>query len=210
MIRINLLGRERPKIYRPIQITGPWVGVLFLLPVIVAGMILYVDYARVTDDNKVLQIKIDDYDKSLLEMAKLQEEMKKIEAEETKVRARITVIEDLKRSQSGPALLLDALGRGVGRTETVWLTELTERPGGQIEIKGHAGSVEAVANLITNIGQSKYFSDVAFKESKQVKSGQTFEGTFVFTLTTVFAIPVPESEQTPPAAAGATSGTAGR
>ncbi len=209
MIRINLLGRERPKVYRPIQITGPWVGVLFLLPVIVAGMVIYVRYGLVNKANIDLRQQVAVLDRARVEMEEIAAAKLQVEAEEARVRARIAVIEDLKRNQAGPALLLGTLGARVSNTESVWLTEVTELMGGQIEIKGNAGSVEAVANLIINLESSEYFSNVEFRQSKQVKSGQDFEGTFEFTVTAVFAVPVPETEETPAAStitAGAGTG----
>lgn len=210
MIRINLLGRERPKVYRPIQLTGPWVGLLFLFPVIVAGMAIYVHYGQVATKNENLQAQINKYERELKEMVGLQQKMDEVNAQEARVQGRIRVIEELERNQAGPALLLDALGTRVSNTDSVWLTEVTELTGGQIEIKGNAGSVEAVANLISNLERSEFFSDVGFRQSKQVKSGQDFEGTFEFTVTVIFAVPVPETEETPAATTTAIGAGTGR
>ena len=204
MIRINLLGRERPKVYRPIQLTGPWLSVLFVIPLLVTATYVIIRYDQVAGKNEELRAEIAALQAKKKEMEALQAEMKRIQAEEAKVRARIAVIEELQRNQSGPSVLLGDLGARVSQTDTVWLTELTERPGGQIEFKGNAGSVEAIADLITNLGKSEYFNNIEFKESKQVKAGQENEGTYQFTLTAVFAMPKPEPEGAPAQGAAAT------
>lgn len=205
MIRINLLGRERPKVYRPIQITGPWVSLLFLIPVFIAGGFFYVRYDQVTSVNETLQIGIDGFNRELERLKGLEVEMNDIKNKLEVVNKRIEIIQDLKRRQSGPAKLLEDLGLQVTLSKSVWLVSINERTEGQLEFKGYAGSVEAIATLIKNLSGSEFFSNVEFQQSKQVKSGQPNQGTFEFTLTATFAIPKGDEGQEGAGAAPATA-----
>jgi Tfp pilus assembly protein PilN len=84
---------------------------------------------------------------------------------------------------------------------------MVERPGGKIEFKGNAGSIEAIADLMTDLNRSVYFKDVEIKQStQQSQSNAENAGTFEFTLEAVFALPVPEEEEKEGAAADSTTG----
>ena len=64
----------------------------------------------------------------------------------------------------------------VVRVDSLWLTNL-DRKGNSLEIKGQAGSINAVANFITQLKRSGYFDNVEIKEAAEtdlVKSAQTF------------------------------------
>ena len=52
------------------------------------------------------------------------------------------------------------------RTDTLWLTSL-DRNGDALTIQGTAGSINAVANFITELKTSGYFDQVEIKESTQ-------------------------------------------
>ncbi len=64
----------------------------------------------------------------------------------------------------------------VVRVDSLWLTNL-DRKGDNLEIKGQAGSINAVANFITQLKRSGYFNNIEIKEATEtdlVKSAQTF------------------------------------
>lgn len=196
MIRINLLGRPRPKVKRPLQLKGP----LLAIPVVVALLLAVVfgiwRLGGINAEIDDLTQKIAVFEKQKVEMAQLQQQMQALEAQEVKLQARLNVINDLERNQQGPIILLESIGLTVSRTDSVWLTSMVERPGGKIEFKGNAGSIEAIADLMTDLSRSVYFKDVEIKESTQQSLSNAEEaGTFKFTLEAVFALPVPEEEE---------------
>ena len=110
---------------------------------------------------------------------------------------RINVIEELQRNRTGGQELLDALANTVSRTDTLWLTSL-ERKGDGLTLLGTAGSINAVANFITQLKHSGYFDQVEIKESAQDDKDVTVQ-TFNFTLTAQFALPQgkPAAQATP-------------
>jgi Tfp pilus assembly protein PilN len=97
------------------------------------------------------------------------------------------VIEELQRNRTGGQQLLDAIANTVGRTDTLWLTSV-DRKGDVLSINGSAGSIDAVANYITQLKRSGYFQQVEIKESHQDSSNKAVQ-LFLFSLTAQFAPP---------------------
>jgi Tfp pilus assembly protein PilN len=97
--------------------------------------------------------------------------------------------------------LLNALANTVSRTDTLWLTSL-QRRGNVLTLVGSAGSINAVANFITQLRRSGYFDQVEIRESQQ-DAAITAVQMFNFTLTAQFALPqaVPAAQPASPAAA---------
>src|SRR5208337_1017331 len=90
---------------------------------------------------------------------------------------RVDVIDQLRSNQSGPVNLLSMIGDTVNSTEAVWLTSLQDQ-GASVAIDGTALSSDAVANLISNLQKTGYFSNIEIKESIQdetIKDMQAFQ-----------------------------------
>jgi Tfp pilus assembly protein PilN len=73
-----------------------------------------------------------------------------------------------------------------------------ERKGDALTINGSAGSINAVANYITQLKRSGYFQTVEILESHQDDTSKTIE-VFIFSLTAKFGLPQTAAA---PAAAG--------
>ena len=101
-------------------------------------------------------------EKARLEQLKTQ--VDEFERQKAVLQQRINVIEQLQRNRTGGQELLDALANTVTRTDTLWLTSL-ERKGDGLTLVGTAGSINAVANFITELKHSGYFDQVEIKES---------------------------------------------
>lgn len=100
---------------------------------------------------------------------------------------RISIIETLQRNRVGGQVLLDAVANTVSRTDTLWLTSL-DRKGDTLTLAGEAGSINAVANFITQLKHSGYFDQVEIKDSTQDQKSAGVQ-TFTFTLTAQFTLP---------------------
>jgi Tfp pilus assembly protein PilN len=201
MIRINLLGRARPRVKRRIAIAGTLQLALFLIPLVLAIGALGVHNHLVVGEITELQQKIDEANRQKLTMAQLQKEIKEFEEKQAALQTRLNVIEELRRSQKGPSQLLDALGDTVNRTETLWLTRLDER-GTKITLEGVAGSVNAVANFITNLHGSGFFQNVEIKEAVQSTDNPSLQN-YTFSLSCDFVLKAAQAQPaSPPAATG--------
>jgi Tfp pilus assembly protein PilN len=200
MIRINLLGRTRPKATRtsvPLEATLQYV--LLAIALVVSGGALYGHYLLLDRENTKVAAHIvkQKGEKARLEQLKVQ--VDNFEKQKAVLQTRIGVIETLQRNRTGGQELLDAIANTVSRTDTLWLISV-ERKGDTLTINGAAGSLNAVANYITQLKRSGYFQTVEIKESHQDEANKAVE-IFDFSLTAQFGL-------TQPGAAPGAAGTA--
>jgi Tfp pilus assembly protein PilN len=137
-------------------------------------------------------------EKARLEQLKAQ--VDEFERQKAVLQQRINIIEALQRNRTGGQELLDALANTVIRTDTLWLTSLS-RQGNALTILGTAGSINAVANFITQLEHSGYFNQIEIKESVQDTKNSAVQ-TFTFSLTAQFSLPQEKSAASVPAPAG--------
>ena len=200
MIRINLLGRTRPKATRqsvPLEATLQYV--LLILALVVSFGALYGHYLLLGRENiKVVEhIRKQTSEKARLEA--LKQQVDNFEKQKVVLQQRINVIENLQRNRTGGQELLEAIANTVSRTDTLWLTSV-DRKGDTLSIKGSAGSINAVANYITALKRSGYFQQVEISESHQDEGNKVVQ-IFQFSLTAQFGLP--QSAGTTPPASGA-------
>ena len=201
MIRINLLGRARPKAARQaVPLEATLQVVFFMAALVVAFGVLYYNWhstnAQITDVR--LHIQKQTGEKARLEQLKAQ--VNEFERQKTVLQQRINIIEELQRNRTGGQELLDAVANTVVRTDTLWLTSLS-RQGNALTILGTAGSINAVANFITQLEHSGYFNQIEIKESVQDSKNAAIQ-TFTFSLTAQFALPQEKSAASVSAPAG--------
>ncbi len=201
MIRINLLGRARPKAARQaVPLEATLQVVFFVAALVVAFGVLYYNWhstnAQITEVR--LHIQKQTGEKARLEQLKAQ--VDEFERQKTVLQQRINIIEELQRNRTGGQELLDAVANTVVRTDTLWLTSLS-RQGNALTILGTAGSINAVANFITQLEHSGYFNQIEIKESVQDTKNAAIQ-TFTFSLTAQFALPQEKSAASVSAPAG--------
>lgn len=205
MIRINLLGRPRPKVRRRVPIAGSLQLALFLMALAAALLVLGYDWYKTKTRIDDLQVAIAEKERERRQMSRLEQKIQQYEAERRRLDAQIKVIDDLKRNQAGPVRLLEAVGDTVSQTDTLWLTAVDQRSANEIEFQGMAGSLKAVADFITNLKRSEYFDSVELKESAQ-QPQQEGAAYFKFILTAKFALPASPGAASAPAAASGGGG----
>jgi len=202
MIRINLLGQVRPKAQRSTVPLEATLQILMLGLALVLGLgFLAADYWQASGKVKEVQKDIDRLKQQKAQLEQIKQQVDAFEKQKNLLQQRINVIEDLQRNRTGGQELLDAVANTVSRTDTLWLTSLT-RKGNSLSIVGTAGSINAVAEYITQLKRSGYFQKVEIKEAKQndEKAVQLFD----FILNADFAPPnkpaAAPAQSTPPAA----------
>jgi Tfp pilus assembly protein PilN len=199
MIRINLLGRTRPKATRttvPLEATLQFV--LLAIALAVSFGALYGHYTLLDRENTKIVAHIQKQMGEKARLEQLKQQVDNFEKQKAVLQQRIAVIEGLQRNRTGGQELLEAIASTVSRTDTLWLTSV-DRKGDALTINGSAGSINAVANYITQLKRSGYFQTVEIKESHQDDSNKAVQ-IFVFTLTAQFGLP--QSNGAPPATNG--------
>jgi Tfp pilus assembly protein PilN len=214
MIRINLLGRTRPKAARasvPLEATLQYV--LLVIALAASAGFLYVHYTLMDREDKQVLAHIQKQMGEKARLEQLKQQVDNFEKQKVVLQQRISVIEELQRNRTGGQELLAALANTVGRTDTLWLTSV-ERKGNSLTINGSAGSINAVANYITQLKRSGYFQQVEIKESHQDESVKAVE-IFIFSLTADFGLPqssggATSANSSTANAPASTKGTAGK
>lgn len=189
MIKINLLGAAKPKNKRsgggsgPVMETGssgaPMLKIVAVL--VVAGTLNFGYWYNLNRQKQSIDAQMAKAEIANRQLADVKAQYLSEKAEAENYQRRVDVIDTLRKGQTGPVSLLDTLGSTVNGTEAVWLSKMDDT-GPSISIHGMALSTDAVANLITNLNKTGYFTNVEIKETyqdEQVKDMQAFE----FTLT---------------------------
>src|SRR5271154_6245560 len=177
MIRINLLGQARPKATKTTVPLEATIQIVFLLVALgLAGVVLGITYYQQKRELDATNAKIASLRAEKANLQAIKADVDRFESQKAVLQQRINVIETLQKNRTGGQELLQMVANTVVRVDSLWLTSL-ERKGDNLDIKGQAGSINAVANFITQLKRSGYFNNVEIKEAEEtdlVKSAQTF------------------------------------
>jgi Tfp pilus assembly protein PilN len=187
MIRVNLGGAQKKattakaaKASTPSSAL-PILHLLLILGTAAAG---YFWYANLSSQSLDLSNRI----------AGLQTEQKRLdtvikqnqifEARKVALQKRIEVIEDLKKNQLSPVVVLDALADAIDRTRFVWLSSLSQN-NTTLNMAGTGTSVDALSEFVANLKATKYFHNINLARFDDAK------GNYTFSMTTEFSPPTP-------------------
>jgi len=177
MIRINLLGQARPRAAKKTVPLEATVQLLFLAVALgLALVILSVTYLQQKKQLDAVNKRISDLRAEKATLQQIKADVDRFESQKAELQRRIDVIETLQKNRTGGQELLQMVANTVVRVDSLWLTSL-ERKGDSLDIQGQAGSINAVANFITQLKRSGYFGKVEIKEAREtdiVKTAQTF------------------------------------
>ena len=200
MIRINLLGQTLPKATKTTVPLEATIQIVFLaVAVALAGIVLFVTYVQQKRELDTTNQKIQALRAEKATLQQIKADVDRFESQKAVLQQRINVIETLQKNRSGGQELLQMVANTVVRVDSLWLTNL-DRKGDNLEIKGQAGSINAVANFITQLKRSGYFNNVEIKDASEtdlVKSAQTFG--FSMTAAIANASAPPEAAKPQPA-----------
>ena len=174
MIRINLLGVERPKARKlptfTIQAQQLTIACSLILVATVAGIGWWFWTLRQT----AAQVEID-IATAQQEQQRLQSvlaEVKQFETRRTQLQQRVQLIEQLRGGQSFSVELLDHVSRSI--PDMLWLTDM-EQKGEALTIQGRTTSLIAVADFVANLGTSRLIAKPMDAET-QVEALQPVPG----------------------------------
>src|SRR5580704_8363507 len=177
MIRINLLGQARPKATKQAVPLEATMQIIFLLVALgLAAVVLSVTYFQQKNELDRTNARIAALRAEKQSLQQVKQDVDRFESEKSVLEQRINVIETLQKNRTGGQELLQMVANTVVRVDALWLTSL-ERKGDTLDISGEAGSINAVANFITQLKRSGYFNNVEIKDAEEtdlVKSAQTF------------------------------------
>jgi type IV pilus assembly protein PilN len=155
LIRINLLtvDRERTKRKAKFQI-GQKVTVLYSLILVVAALVVGWWYWSLQRDSANLDQQIADAEQETQRLQSVIQQVAQFEARRAQLQQRVTLIEELRKGQTGPVHLLDQISKSL--PESMWLTDLRQT-GSDITLDGRCTSLNALSDFVSALEASNLF-----------------------------------------------------
>ncbi len=202
MIRINLLAQERPKGKRrqaaaatPTQAAGQKITVACTLILVVAGLIIGWWYRSIQQNASQLAQEITAAETETARLKSIITQVQQFEQRKSQLQQRVTLIEQLRRGQSGPVHILDEISRGL--PEMTWLTKV-EQKGNDIVIEGRCTALTSLSDFVANLERSGWFTRPVEITDSQVEQAQGGDNDLIrFSMKAQFAQPGAESAAPP-------------
>jgi type IV pilus assembly protein PilN len=158
MIRINLLAVERSTAKRTATRTAitPAQRVTFGASLILLSTVLGIGWWFWS--LRTLSAQLDeDISRAEVETKQLRtvlQQVQKFETRKAQLQQRVTLIEQLRKGQSGPVHLLDEISKGV--PDRLWLITMTQRAT-EFTIEGQTTSLTSLSDFVSNLEASNWF-----------------------------------------------------
>jgi type IV pilus assembly protein PilN len=169
MIRINLLAAERDRAKKKKAVTFGTVGQKLTigcsLILVLGGLAIGWRYWTVNHDSAELDKEIAAAQQETTRLHSVIEQVQQFEQRKAQLQQRVVLIEQLRKSQTGPVHMLDQISRAL--PPMFWLTGL-KQVGADVVIDGRCTALTALSDFVTNLEASGYF-----KKSVEIVSTQT-------------------------------------
>lgn len=155
MIKINLLAvdRERDKRKAKFQI-GQKITVGCSLILVAAALFVGWWYWSLKNDSADLDQQIVDAQRETVRLQNVIQQVQQFEARRGQLQQRVTLIEQLRKGQTGPVHLLDAVSRSL--PDSMWLTELKQTTN-DILIDGRTATLTSLSDFVSGLESSGMF-----------------------------------------------------
>jgi type IV pilus assembly protein PilN len=202
MIRINLVGGPRqasvPK--TPLGATQKITIGCTLILVLAVGFIGW-RYWTIARDSNQLDRDIAEAQQETTRLHAIIRQVQQFELRKTQLQQRVTLIEQLRKAQTGPVHILDQVSRSL--PPAVWLTSLKQKEA-DVLVDGNASNLTSLADLVANLERSGYFARPIEIISTTTETPQQAPGELIkFSIKARYQ---PAGEATPPAATAKAGG----
>lgn len=164
MIRINLLPIRKTQKTKSVQ-QQLLVGVGIVITTIIASIIWTAAVSSQAEERKQ---KVAEKTQELQQLDKIIGEVNEFTAKKEELEEKLQVIENLRKSKTGPVKALDDLASEI--PNRVWLESIVERSG-SVTLTGSAIDPEDVSAFMKSLQRSQYFSGVVLEFSKAKRKG---------------------------------------
>lgn len=155
MIRINLLAVERGPATRAAIIPAAH-RVTLAASLILLGTALAVGWwfwslrqTSIQLDRDIAQAEVETQ-----QLRSVLSQVQKFEARKAQLQQRVTLIEQLRRGQTGPVHMLDEISKAL--PEQLWLTEMTQK-GQEVTLAGMTTSMSGLSDFVAGLEGSPWF-----------------------------------------------------
>jgi type IV pilus assembly protein PilN len=166
MIRINLLAVERERTKKRSTFrTGQKVTVACSAVLVLAVVTIGWRYLSLNNESKQLDVDISNSQQEASRLHAIILQVQEFEQRKAQLQQRVVLIEQLRKSQTGPVHMLDQISRSL--PPSLWLTAL-KQDNDSITIEGRCTSLTALSDFVANLEGTGYF-----KKSVEIVSSQT-------------------------------------
>jgi type IV pilus assembly protein PilN len=155
LIRINLLtvDRERTKRKATFQI-GQKITVGCSLILVAAALVVGWWFWSLQRQSATLDQEIADAERETQRLQSVIQQVSQFEARRAQLQQRVTLIEELRKGQTGPVHLLDQISKSL--PESMWLTDL-KQAASEITLEGNCTSLNALSDFVSALEASNLF-----------------------------------------------------
>jgi type IV pilus assembly protein PilN len=164
MIRINLLTVERAKRKAGFQIGQKMVLVCSLI-LVLAALFVGWRFLALRSESRQLDADIAAAQNETARLHSVIQQVQQFEQRRAQLQQRVTLIEQLRKNQTGPVHMLDQISRAL--PPMLWLTELKQTDS-EVVIDGRCTALTSLSDFVANLEASGYF-----KKSIEIVSSQT-------------------------------------
>jgi Tfp pilus assembly protein PilN len=190
MIRVNLSGTPKKKAGKAAaKSSGPsnFLPIVHLVILVGATVFGYLWYSRLTTESADLAQQITNKEAELKMLTEVIKTDSLYQARKAELEKRIKVIDDLKKGQISPVVMLDRLVDSIDRTKFVWLTSFTQN-NQTVSMVGTASNIDALATFYSNLQDTGYFHNIDLKRFEDTRAAGD---NVSFSVTSEFAPPAP-------------------
>ncbi len=208
MIRINLLAVERERGKRGALIPAAHrVPIAASLILIVTALVIgwwfwSMRQASISVDEQIARGEAESQ-----QLRSVLAQVQKFEARKAQLQQRVTLIEQLRRGQTGPVHVLDEVSKAL--PERLWLTALSQKEA-EFKIDGMTTSLQELSTFVANLEASRYFKkpvDIIDSQAQAADGPEIFK----FAVKATFKDPdAPAPLPAPAAGRGRAGGAAAR
>jgi type IV pilus assembly protein PilN len=200
MIRINLLAVDRERTKRTGALIPAAHRVTIAASLLVLATFLGVGwwFLSLRQTSARLDADIAKGEIETQQLRSVLAQVQKFEARKAQLQQRVTLIEQLRRGQSGPVHVLDEISKAL--PDRLWLTEMTQK-GDDFVITGMTTSLTGLSDFVANLEASKWFKKPVDIVDSQVTTDAKNGDIYKFSIKATFDNP--EAPPPPPPPAGA-------
>ena len=194
MIRINLLNQEREKTKRRAVTsvtfeggTGQRITLACTLVLLAAGVGVAWWYWSLEKESSRIDDEMALAEQETQRLRTLILQVQQFDERKAQLQQRVSLIEQLRRGQSGPVHMLDEISRSM--PDALWLTQM-EQKGADLTIEGRCIALTSLTDFVGNLENSGWFKkpvEIVDSQMEQIQGAETT--LFRFTLKARFAQP---------------------
>jgi type IV pilus assembly protein PilN len=168
MIKINLLTVERKSAKKKLAF-DPAHKLIAACSLLLVAAVLFIGwrYWSLHQESTRIDTEIAAAEREAARLKTVLAEIQQFERRTTQLRERVSLIEQLRRDQTGPVHLLDQISRAL--PPMLWLTDVKQSPNlNEVAIEGRGMTLTGLSDFVGNLEQSGYF-----KRPVEIVSTQT-------------------------------------